>query len=253
MNNRLLKKVLFLCIPLFYFSCNNMRQDPVAAVQSGPLDVAGFEKQIQANQPAQLLDVRTPEEYNQGHLKNAKNINWNGNDFESEALKLDKTKPVLVYCLSGGRSKEAADYLKGKEFKTVYELDGGILQWAKEGKEIVTDSDVKGKNGAEQKNENLSEDEFRNLVSKDQLVLVDFNAPWCKPCRLLSPVLEEVEQEMSGKLKVLKIDVDQNRDLASSLAVANIPAIFVYKEGKLVWQQVGLIEKAQLTAVLGKL
>lgn len=87
---------------------------------------------IDMNQ-VQLIDVRTPEEYEAGHLINSENLNFFDETFEAELDKLDKNAPVCVYCKSGGRSAKAAEILKKKGFKAIYNLDGGIMGWEKEG------------------------------------------------------------------------------------------------------------------------
>ena len=93
------------------------------------LKVDAFDKQLQANPGAQLVDVRTPEEFKTGHLKGAQNMDWNDNSFPAQAARLDKNKPVYVYCLSGVRSSKAAAKLIDMGFLQVYKLDGGIEAW----------------------------------------------------------------------------------------------------------------------------
>ncbi len=88
-----------------------------------------FSNKINELPSAPLIDVRTPGEFSQGHLKNAININWNGDNFDAEINKLDKTKPVLIYCQSGGRSSSAANHMLSAGFKDVIELSGGISKW----------------------------------------------------------------------------------------------------------------------------
>lgn len=92
------------------------------------LDALNFEKQIKTPGIV-LLDVRSPEEYNSGHLKGAINYNYNGTDFEKQINTIDKTKPVYVYCQRGGRSAGASEVLVKKGFKNVYNLTGGIEAW----------------------------------------------------------------------------------------------------------------------------
>ncbi len=77
----------------------------------------------------QLIDVRTPGEFAEGHLENAVNINVNSNDFAAQVEKLDKEQPVYIYCKSGGRSGNAGKQLEAMGFKTIYDLKGGILSW----------------------------------------------------------------------------------------------------------------------------
>jgi phage shock protein E len=85
----------------------------------------------------QLIDVRTPEEYNSGHLKNAVNINYLESDFLKKMNTLDKSKEIYIYCKSGNRSGNAAQKLKDAGFPKVYDLKGGILNWNQNNLEIV--------------------------------------------------------------------------------------------------------------------
>ncbi len=101
------------------------------------MDISEFAKFI-TNDDVQLVDVRTPEEYNEGHIKGAKNINVFDQDFVEEATaELDKSQPVAVYCRSGKRSAEAAKKLEEKGFK-VTNLVGGILAWKEDDKPIIS-------------------------------------------------------------------------------------------------------------------
>lgn len=77
----------------------------------------------------QLVDVRTPEEFQSGHIKDAENIDYNNENFKSKASSLDKSKPVLVYCRSGKRSASAAEILKEMGFTKIVSLDGGMISW----------------------------------------------------------------------------------------------------------------------------
>lgn len=95
-----------------------------------------FEKKIKELPQAQLIDVRTPEEFAEGHLVGAKNLNIFDDDFTAKIEKLDKKKPVLVYCHSGGRSGEAYDALKKVGFVTVLDMKNGFSSWKKEGRKI---------------------------------------------------------------------------------------------------------------------
>ena len=78
---------------------------------------------------AQLVDVRTPGEYAGGHIGNAQNIDYNGADFKTKIDALDKSKPILVYCQAGGRSKKACTMMKGLGFSEIYELKSGYGDW----------------------------------------------------------------------------------------------------------------------------
>ena len=92
------------------------------------LDVQTFKKAV-TNKKVQLIDVRTANEYNAGFIKKAKNIDVFSGKFTSEVNKLDKEKPVYVYCRSGGRSKRATKKIVDLGFKEIYDLKGGILNY----------------------------------------------------------------------------------------------------------------------------
>lgn len=123
-----MKKTLnisILFIAILFNSCTN------GQTASTLLSPDEFSNKISDTASTQIVDVRTPDEYTEGRIKDAKNINWNGDDFDTEIVKLDKDKPVYVYCYSGGRSSSAVSKMKKLGFKNIYELDGGIKSWRK--------------------------------------------------------------------------------------------------------------------------
>lgn len=190
-----------------------------------------FEKKMHEG-TVQLVDVRTPEEYGEGHLPEAVNINFNADDFVDMAAKLDKSKPILVYCLSGGRSAKAAALISKKGAEQVYNLDGGITAWIKAGKAI----EGGGLTG-------LNMERYVSRLKSEKLAIVDFNASWCVPCKMLKPALDKVGDKYKGRVSILPIDVDKNPDLAHALHIDGIPLIIMYKEGKEVWRTVGLTDQ----------
>ena len=101
------------------------------------IDPSAFQTKIKSLKNEQLIDVRTPEEFASGHLQNAVNINFYSGDFKEQLEKLDKSKPVMVYCKSGGRSGKAMAILKELGFAVVYNLDGGIEGWKEKKLPIV--------------------------------------------------------------------------------------------------------------------
>jgi thioredoxin 1 len=103
-------------------------------------------------------------------------------------------------------------------------------------------------NGATTKTSDQSFD--KDVLKSGQPVLVDFWAEWCGPCRIVAPVVEEVAKQYLGKVKVAKVDVDQNQRIASQFAIRSIPSLYVFKGGKVVEQIVGAVPKHQLVSVL---
>ena len=113
-----------------------------AQKESGESSVAllgpvAFNKNLVDNPNYQLVDIRTPKEFNSGHLKNAVNIDFYDKDFLSKMSQLDKKKPIYIYCHIGGRSGRAARQLKNTGFVKVVDLKGGIVAWKKESLPLV--------------------------------------------------------------------------------------------------------------------
>ncbi|APA00052.1 rhodanese-like domain-containing protein [Flavobacterium commune] len=98
------------------------------------VEVTAFAKEIKSTPKPQILDVRTPEEFGEGHIDNAVNIDWQNENFVKNTEKLNKNKAVYVYCRSGKRSLKASEKLSALGFKKIYNLDGGYLKWNAESK-----------------------------------------------------------------------------------------------------------------------
>ncbi len=126
------KFLVFLCIATL-FSCkeNNLAAQKPQVVQNGVIEkiaVADFKTKVE-HETVQLIDVRTPREYNEGHIANAKNVNFYDANFLTQFEKFDKNKPIYLYCKSGGRSGKASTQLHDAGFTLVYDLKGGFAGW----------------------------------------------------------------------------------------------------------------------------
>jgi thioredoxin 1 len=94
---------------------------------------------------------------------------------------------------------------------------------------------------------NATDASFRaDVLESDLPVLVDFWAPWCGPCRAVAPVLEQLQSELAGQLKIVKVNVDENQEIAGALGVRSIPTLVVFKDGKAVEGAVGALSKPQM-------
>ena len=98
----------------------------------------------------------------------------------------------------------------------------------------------------------ITDANFQSVLAEGKPVVVDFWAPWCGPCRSLSPIVDEVADELAGKLAVAKCNVDDNQDLAMKFGVMSIPTLIVFKNGEEVDRSVGALPKARLQALLEK-
>jgi thioredoxin 1 len=99
----------------------------------------------------------------------------------------------------------------------------------------------------------ISDREFEEVVQKNRVVVVDFWAPWCPPCRALAPIVEELSREYEGRAVVAKVNVDQNRAKANEYGIRSIPTLLFFKEGKLVDRQVGAVPKRIIQEKIEKL
>lgn len=189
-----------------------------------------FEKAV-GNQNMQVLDVRTAGEYQLGHLKQAFLADWtNPEQFKDRTRYLDKTKPVYVYCLSGGRSAAAAQWLQQQGYSNVCSLKGGINAWKQANKAVEGNANTK----------QMSMEEYKSLLHGNDTYLVDFGAEWCLPCKQMEPVLEALEKEAGTKFKLVKVDGGAHLNVMKELNVDALPVFVIYKNGKEVWRKQGI-------------
>lgn len=202
-----------------------------------------FEKQLKQMPNGQLLDVRTPSEYGGGHLPGAKNIDYRDAAFAQNVAQLDKSKPVFVYCLSGGRSAEAAKLMREQGFAQVYELQGGYLKWTTKLKPI---EGAKANPLAKA----ISPADVQQAMTGNRLVLVDFYAPWCAPCQKMLPMMDQLQTQYAGKLTIIKADADASKALMQAHQVDEIPTLLLFKDGQLAQRLVGLQTQSFLNELI---
>jgi thioredoxin 1 len=91
---------------------------------------------------------------------------------------------------------------------------------------------------------------FTDLINADQPLLVDFHATWCGPCKVMAPELEKLKQMHGDDLRIIKIDVDQNRHTAATYNVSGVPTLILFKKGKQLWRQSGAMNAQQLSGII---
>lgn len=93
---------------------------------------------------------------------------------------------------------------------------------------------------------------FKDLISSDQPVLVDFFAEWCAPCKAFVPTLKEMAHEVDGRARIIKVDVDKNPAAASAYGVQAVPTLIIFKKGEIKWRQSGVLPKYQLLEIISR-
>ncbi len=221
--------LLTIFITLVIFSCSAQTKTSLSADE--------FEKAISAKDSVQVLDVRTPGEYNSGHIAHALLADWNDrSEFNRRVAFIDKNKPVYVYCLAGGRSAAAASQLRNAGYEHVYELKGGMNEWN------AFDKPVEGKIKAKQ----MSLEAFQQTITGSKTVLVDFGAEWCPPCKKMEPVIKSLQQNHVGKFTLLNVDGGNDEDILKTYKVTALPVFIVFKDGKEVWRKDGVATEQEI-------
>jgi thioredoxin len=225
-----LSSILFLFLSLTLFSCNGQTSKNIT-----DLTPKAFSEKITTTPNAQIIDVRTPQEFASGHLDNALNIDWLSDEFEVNAKKLDKTKPVFVYCKTSNRSPKAAEKLEELGFVTIYNMQGGLLKWDAEGFSKPTDRII-----------GVCSQEYAELLNTDKKVLVDFYAEWCAPCKKMTPYLLKMQKELADKVVIIRLNADENPTLIKEMKILELPTLILYENKEIKWKHSGFISEEDL-------
>lgn len=234
-----MKYILSLTIAILLVACKTQ--------SNGGLSPADFNKQITA-EDVKIIDVRTPEEYNEGYIKGAINIDWNAGDFETATTQFGKEQKIFLYCKSGTRSGNAFDLLKKLGYKNVYNLNGGITAW----KEAQLPIETKASAQAAAKPAEGNPIDFKTAIYGDKLVFVDFNAVWCGPCRRMQPFVDIIKEERSSDVLVYSIDTDKEVALAQEYQIFNLPTVILLKKGAVLYRKEGYHDQKMLNDLVTK-
>jgi len=231
----------------FRFSSGQNQQEKIIGDQSQVVEKVSAEKfkQMVDAGTGIILDVRTPEEVNQGYINGASTINFYDDDFSAKLNMIQKDKPVYVYCKAGSRSAQAAEMMKKIGFKKVYNLEGGLNAWTAKGFPVVkpegtTDANIK----------QLTLAEFNQMLKTKQPVLVDFHTKWCAPCRKMVPVVEKLANNYKGKATILRIDVDNSKEVAKQYQIEGVPVFILFKNGVQKWKKNGIVTEEELNKII---
>lgn len=225
-----IKYHLLVLLSFILVSCNGQIND---AYENSSAQV--FAEKIKTTPNPQIIDVRSPEEYASQHLDKAKNINWNGADFETKVALLDKKQPIFVYCMVGGRSKKASGKLVAMGFSKVYDLQGGIMKWNAAGLSKPSDKII-----------GMCSQEYGDLLKSKPKIMINFYADWCEPCKKMKPYILQMQTDLKDKITLIRLNADENKTLISDLKIDELPAILMYENAELKWKHLGFISEEDL-------
>ena len=220
-----------------------------AAVKGGGvqhLDVSAWNAALQQTKGL-ILDVRTAGEYSRAHLAGSSLVDISDPKFVQKIEKMQKTRPVFVYCASGSRSAAAARQLQRMGFGEVYNLQPGIMAWLQAGLPVERGAAASGDQTG-----GLEPAALDALLAKEAKVLIDYQTPWCAPCKAMAPVVDELTTAYKGKAVVMRVDVDQSEALAAREKIQGVPVFVLYVGGKERWRHAGEISRADLEAQLNQ-
>jgi len=232
------RSILSLITLLFVSSC--AQNSDVNAQSVKDIGVTEFKNLIETGDGI-LLDVRTPDEISGGYIENSTHINYYDSKFEYKLSLIPKDKTIYVYCLSGGRSLKAAKKLLEMGQTEVYNLKGGIRSWKSKKYSLELGTSVSAPT-----TKSMSLEELTSLLNKESIVLIDFHTEWCVPCKKMAPVIDEIEQENTDILKVVKLDLDAHEGISNEFNITAVPTYLIYKNGKEVWRASGTQSKENI-------
>jgi thioredoxin 1 len=195
-----------------------------------------------------LLDVRTQNEFKNGHIANSGQINYYALDFRKRLLMLPKDEPIYLYCNTGWRSEKAARILVENGYKNVFNLELGIMDWELQNLPVAVAPDAKPDT------ENKMEyEELVRFIDSGKPVFVDFYAPWCGPCRTMMPMIDELKTKYQGKINIVKVNVDASKKLVKEMKIQGVPFLALYNNGKPVYTKNGLTSRDELEKALNSI
>jgi len=235
----MMKNVFLSLMLILAFSCTHHSQQSQGVQLIPPSEFAAA---LKSTSDATILDVRTPEEFQGGHLQDAVNMNIYDSDFDSRAAKLDRKSPVFVYCKAGGRSADAAERLNKMGFTSIYDLKGGFMAWSAAGLESTAAETVR--------EEKFTMSDFDKLINSATPILIDYYAPWCGPCKKMEPILNKLSEEFAGKVQIVRINVDEASTVVKSQKIDNIPVVSTFKMGQEMKRVNGFQDEAAMRAMI---
>ncbi len=191
-----------------------------------------------------LLDVRTQNEFKNGHIANSGQLNFYAFDFRKKLLMLPKDEPIYLYCNTGWRSEKAAKILVENGYSNVYNLEHGIMDWELQNLPVAVDPDA-----IPDTENKMGYEELTRYIESGKPVFIDFYAPWCGPCRQMMPMMDSLKTEYHGKMNIVKVNVDASKKLVKEMKIQSVPYLALYEKGELLYSKNGAVTRNELTGV----
>ena len=210
---------------------------------AGKLNLEAF-NQIASNNNAQIIDLRPHAEFDSGHIVNAASFVPNSPELDAYIDMLYKDVPVCVIGGSAEDNTKLIEKLKSKGFKNINELNGGMPAWINAKLPVQKTLPKKI-----YPNDTIS---FDDAINGDKLVMVDFNATWCKPCKMMQPSIDRVHDERSSEVIVYSIDVDKFPQYNEKYQIKGIPLVMLFKNGKTLHRSEGYLDESKINQLIDK-
>lgn len=233
-----MKKLLFIPIIALFLSVQSQDVKQVNSLE--------FSKLIALDNGV-LLDVRTTSEYNNEYIANAGQLNYYAFDFYKKLFLLSKDEHIYIYCNTGYRSDRAAQRLIANGYTNVYNLEHGIMEWNLQNLPVNISPNAKP-----DMDNKMDIDGYYKLINSNNLVFIDFYAPWCAPCRRMMPMIDSLKVEYHTKIDIVKINADASKKLIKELKLIGVPYLAMYKKGELLYSKKGMVLREELVTVFDK-
>ena len=234
-----MNKLGILTILFLLFSCHNSSD-----ISFKNFDIVNLAESSYADEFI-VLDVRTNQERANGFLANSTHIDFYDEAFLDKLNLLDKTKPIYVYCMVGGRSSKAVNKIVKSGFNEVYNLNGGFLKWSNNNLPIEIPEKTN-----EVTTQQYNKSFLDSAINSNPNLLLYVSTKWCAPCKKMNPVIDSLSKNYTKELKVLKLDLDQNMFLNEVYDIQSIPLIVLYKNNQQVWLKNGIIAYGEIATKL---
>ncbi|MBT4345418.1 MAG: hypothetical protein HOD68_05040 [Flavobacteriales bacterium] len=232
-----MKNILSIVSVVLLFSCQGQNKDIIRNV-----DAIRFNQLIYQKEEGIIIDVRTSEEFQSGHLKDATNIDYYSDDFSNKINLVQRDVPIYLYCRSGGRSSSTAKKMLKLGFKEVYNLNDGISSWISEELSIVkSESELLNK----KTNHAVTKLDIENFLINNQFSLLYISTQWCVPCKKLKPIIDDLQSDFKD-VNILNIDADINKSEIIDFNVTSVPVIILFKNNIEIFRNIGFISKESL-------